>query len=143
MKEIDMLEVGQDWVNMDDFFDLITSLVTPATVKALCGPYLLEHNPNFCKDFWNYINGLGPITKGMPRLLFPRPYAIRDGLVRDLENWHSYAREHYDPSKVDVENDIDPFWGCKMMRERQEIFHRMDDFDNSAVAAGDLGAIIG
>ncbi|EOD52225.1 putative abc transporter cdr4 protein [Neofusicoccum parvum UCRNP2] len=149
---LERLDVGLDsWVEMPDFVDFMAMEITPATVTAMCGPVLLQLSPDFPRLFWEYNDWIPSFSKGLPRFLIPRAYAVRDKLLGTIKAWHQYATEQ--TSKLDTKPDgeaigeangeADAFWGSKFFRERQQTLLAVDDYDADAIASEDFGSIWG
>lgn len=153
------------WDDRDDLMRVIGDETTVAILNALCGPHLLELNPQFLQDFREFDRNLqtylqGKFTvpveagpgaggvahvllikiPGIPCFLAPRAYAARRRVLNAVRVWQQYAREHFDDSTIDVNGD-DPFWGSSFFRERQKVFLDMDGFDHAAITSLDFGAI--
>ncbi|KAB2569107.1 5-beta-cholestane-3-alpha,7-alpha-diol 12-alpha-hydroxylase [Lasiodiplodia theobromae] len=137
------LEVGDEWICMDNFLELFTLDFTNVALEAICGPVLLTLDPDFTRRFWEYSYGMASLSKQLPRLFAPRAYAVRDSLVESVRRWHEYARERFRPEDIAADGDADPYWGCRFFRRRQEVLLAVDDFDERAVAAEDFAAIWG
>ncbi|GME61257.1 nacht and ankyrin domain protein [Neofusicoccum parvum] len=149
---LERLDVGLDsWVEMPDFVEFMALEITPATVTAMCGPVLLQLSPDFPRLFWEYNDWIPSFSKGLPRFLIPRAYAVRDKLLGTIKAWHQYATEQ--TSKLDTKPDgeaigeangeADAFWGSKFFRERQQTLLAVDDYDADAIASEDFGSIWG
>ncbi|KAF2680556.1 cytochrome P450 [Lentithecium fluviatile CBS 122367] len=141
--QLDKLSIGHDWVTMPDLYDFVTREVMPPGLEAMCGPYLMSHNPDFCKVFWEYNAAIPTLAKRLPKMLNRTAYELRDSLLKDIKAWHAWARCNFDDSKVSEDGQYDPFWGSGFMRERQDMFMGIDDFDFDSIASEDLGAIFG
>lgn len=135
------LHVTDDWIEYPDLLSFFERDFALAVVEATCGPILEQQNTNLAEDLARYARYSPSLSKGLPRFLAPKAYAIRDKLFTNVKNWHNFAREHFHPSSVENDGDADPFWGSEFMRSRQKMFEGFSGFDENAAAASDLGFI--
>lgn len=145
VQRLDALPVGEDeWVEMDDLVDFLTKeLLLPANLDAMCSPAMLQVNPEFPRLFWEYNEWVAWFSKGIPRFLMRRGYAVRDQLLDCVKRWHQHAAEQTRRSGVVPEGEEDPFWGSKFFRERRQVLAKVDDYDDDALASEDLASIWG
>ncbi|KAB2572150.1 ZEB2-regulated ABC transporter 1 [Lasiodiplodia theobromae] len=145
VQRLDALPVGEDeWVEMDDLVDFLTKeLLLPANLDAMCSPAMLQVNPEFPRLFWEYNEWVAWFSKGIPRFLMRRGYAVRDQLLECVKRWHQHAAEQTRRSGVVPEGEEDPFWGSKFFRERRQVLAQVDDYDDDALASEDLASIWG
>lgn len=126
-----------------DFLELFTMELTRTSLRATCGPLLLELDPDFPRRFWIYNCGLSVFLRRIPRLFAREAYEARDSLVASVKLWHTAARLRFEPRYVDEAADVDPFWGCNFFRRRQESLGGIDNYDADAIASEDFAAIWG
>jgi len=141
IRNLQMLEIGDQWVEMDDLWGLFKSKITPAAIEAMCGSSILALTPKIADDLWAYDSAIPDLVKGLPRWWAPDAYAKRDDILKSIKKWHASAREHFDGSQKGDDEDWDPQFGSEFIRSRQKTFPRMDGMDDDAIAASDLGAI--
>ncbi|KAE8341152.1 hypothetical protein BDV24DRAFT_151346 [Aspergillus arachidicola] len=110
------IPVGGDWITWDNLLDLFLYDTTSSAIDSLCGRYLLRRHPELLK--------------------------VLDRALAALKDWHTWARENFDPASVDEHGD-DPYWGTRFFRDRQEMFRAMDGFDADAIASQDLAFLWG
>ena len=135
------LDVGDEWVEVPDLVNFFKEEFGAAATHAICGPILMRANPKFMRDLDEYDQCMPYLTKGFPRWMIPKSYAVRNKLLGDIKEWHSIAREQFMESSIDPDGDFDPFWGSEFIWTRQKLFASMDNFDYDAYAASDLGFI--
>lgn len=143
-KRLRSLDIGDDWVEMPDFMVFFSDNFASALIESICGPTLLHLNPYFARDFSKYDLAMPGLLKGLPRWMIPQAYLARDKLLSSIKQWHNFAREKFDKSLIDQDGDTDRYWGSAFIRERQGpdgIFTTVDNFDQDARAASDLGFI--
>lgn len=136
-------KIGTEWVELPDFADFIHKQVFRAATYSMCGPYLLSLNPSFVEDFAEYISYLPIYVKAVPRWTNRRAYAVRDRLLEAYKKWHKFAREHApleDRGKGAWEA-WEPYWGTRLMRERNLYATRSDGMTADSCAAEDLGIL--
>ncbi|KAE8330692.1 cytochrome P450 [Aspergillus sergii] len=130
------IPVGGDWITWDNLLDLFLYDTTSSAIDSLCGRYLLRRHPELLKVLWTLDDNLWKILWRFSRFLAPASYAARDRALAALKDWHTWARENFDPASVDEHGD-DPYWGTRFFRDRQERFRAMDGFDAGAIASQD------
>ena len=135
------LEIGCDWLHMEDLWGLFKSKVTLAAIEAMCGSSIISLVPSIAEDLWSYDAAIPDLVKSLPRWWVPRSYAKRDHILKCIKKWHAFGRAHFDEKQIGPDGDWDPCYGCHFIRSRQETFAKMDGMDSDAVAASDLGAI--
>lgn len=86
-----------------------------------------------------HVHGL---MKGLPRWCMPRISSLRDGLLRNVKQWHAIARLRFRESDVE-EDGYDPWWGSASMRERQKFLGAVENWNFYAVAFADFGFLWG
>ena len=126
---------------MPDLLTFFKKEFGSAATDAICGSILRQVNPNFMEGLDEYDQGMPSLTKGFPRWMIPKSYAVRDKLLDNIKQWHSIARTQFKTSSIDADGDFDPYWGFEFMRTRQDLFASIDNFDYDAYAASDLGFI--
>lgn len=126
---------------MPDLLAFCEKEFASTVVEATCGPILERINPDFTKDLALYERQTPSLSKGFPRWMVPRAYAVRDKLLTNIKRWHAMARETFGASSIDADGDADPYWGSEFMRSRQKMFESFSGFDADAAASSDLGFI--
>ena len=81
--------------------------------------------------------------KGLPRLLLPKAYALRDSLLLDVKEWQAIARAGFNEHELDEDGDSDPWWGSKSIRERQKFLGNVDNWDHDSVVSSDFELLWG
>lgn len=142
-QRLDNLPVREEWVEMDDLVSFLTTELLWANLDAMCSPTMLQVNPEFPRLFWEYNEWVAWFSKGIPRILMWRGYAVRDKLLDCVKAWHRHAAEQTRRSGVEQPGEEDPFWGSKFFRERRETLAAVDNYDDDALASEDLASIWG
>lgn len=140
-RRIHEVPVSNEWIEMPDFSRFIYDIVGVSIMEAVCGPSLLELNPAFANDFWNYDKNVPWLARALPHFIIPNAYRTQKRLLYQLKNWYAYARSHFSTSSIDEDGNGDPFWGSEMMRSRQEFLLQVDGQDDDSLASSDLGLI--
>ena len=143
-KRLGSLDIRDEWVEMPDFMVFFCDNFGSALIESICGPALLRLNPDFARDFSKYDLAMPGLLKGLPKWMIPQAYRARDKLLSSIKQWHGSARGQFEVSLIDQDGDTDPYWGSAFIRERQGadgIFTTVDNFDQDARAASDLGFI--
>ena len=139
-RDVASLQVGPEWTDQSDLYSFIQYLIIGPAIEAMCGPRLLERNPTFAQDFWQFDIDMLYFFKGWPRLLAPRAWRNRTRILNNLKDWHAHAKEHFTENCVESDGH-DPFYGSPLMRRRAEYLAQMDGLDADALASQDLGLI--
>ncbi|KAF2811372.1 cytochrome P450 [Mytilinidion resinicola] len=134
-------ELYGGWVEKADLFKLLRGVVGTSIMEALAGPALLELNPGFVEDFWEFDKSVPWFGHGIPAFLMPRAVRRRERLKGMLKRWYGYARERFEEGMVGEDGDGDPAWGSELMRRRQERLREVAGQDEDSMAASDLGLV--
>ncbi|KAF2837384.1 cytochrome P450 [Patellaria atrata CBS 101060] len=140
-RKIEHLQVSKEWTVIPDLSRFMYDIVGVSIIESICGPSLMSINPAFADDFWTYDKNVPWLSRGIPSFVIPNAYRVRDRLIDQLKNWHSFAKSHFTESDIEDDGDSDRFWGSEMMRSRQKTLRRVDDQDNDSIASSDLGLI--
>ncbi|KAF4637495.1 hypothetical protein G7Y89_g600 [Cudoniella acicularis] len=140
-RRLENIEVTDEWIEMPDLMTFFDSEFASPLIEATCGPLLEQINPSLMRDLITYGRAVPYLSKGLPRWLVPKAYAIRDKLLANIKEWHSIARQSFDAACVDQHGDSDPYWGSEFIRSRQALFESFHGFDGDAAAASDLGLV--
>lgn len=141
-EELSTLDVGYDeWTDIPDFNSLVQVTVFTASTKALFGPHLFELSPNIAAEFWEF-DSHPNLFKSIPRLFIPKAFRARDKILASIKTWHKFANENCDLNDETQQNvEWEPFFGSKLIRDRQRNFGGIDGYDADALAATDLGLL--
>lgn len=131
------LNISDEWTEGEDWPKFIHHTTGKAIILAIFGPKLLELNPSFMGELFEFDRVLPWLAKGVPRFVMPRAYEVRKGLQDSFKTWYMYARTHFEECHVDADGDGDPFWGSNWMRHRQTTLAHIQDDDT--LASSDLG----
>lgn len=135
-------QIGSEWVDHPDLYRFLQDTVFRAAVEAMCGQHLLAQSPTFVDDFWEFVDSVPTLIKGLPRWLSPRPYRVRGRLLDAIKRWHNLAHAKSDSSKIGADDpEWDPYFGSKLIRARQEYSRNMPFLNVDALAAEDLGLL--
>ncbi|KAL8925503.1 MAG: hypothetical protein Q9208_003394 [Pyrenodesmia sp. 3 TL-2023] len=140
IKEIATLDLGQHWTEREDLYTFVQKLLIGPAVEAMCGPILLDQNPDFGDNFWQIDHDIYYFFKAYPKWLALGAYRNRSKLLNDVKRWHILAREQFESSKIELDGH-DPFYGSPLMRTRQQYLANVDGLDADAIASQDLGLL--
>lgn len=140
---IERLNISDDWVEFDDLGDFLQDIASESIIEALVGPSFLELNPSFNSELWAFDADVPWLARGFPSFFRPGVHRRVARLKGQIKQWYSHARQHFDKADVDRNDNTDPFWGSKLMRDRQEKIGGVDKFDDDCLASTDLGLIWG
>ena len=135
-------QIGPEWVDHPDLYRFLQDKVFRAAVEAMCGRHLLSQSATFVDDFWEFVDSVPTLIKGLPRWLSPRPYRVRGRLLESIKRWHNLAHEKSDSSKIGADDpEWDSYFGSKLIRARQEYSRNMPWMNADVLAAEDLGLL--
>ena len=133
-------DIGCEWIMFPDFSDFVQKELFRAAVFSMCGPNMLSLNPDFIDDFCDYSSYLPVYARAVPRCLHLKAYSARDKLLQVLKRWHRFAREH--SGFADDGNVMwEPYWGARLMKERDLYASEMEGMTVDSRASEDLGLL--
>ena len=136
--------VTSEWRHMPDLFSFIRDELFKASIRAMCGEYILSLNHKICDDFWEFDKGMPSLAKRFPRWLAPSAYAARDKCLENLKNWHRFIQQHLEDESTPAEStDWNQYYGTEFMKSRQKMWSKMEKMSPEAAASEDLGVIWG
>ncbi len=142
-RRLQALGIGDKWMESSDIMDFWMPPLTSSLNEAVAGPLLECVNPNFTRDFLNFLPFAHGLMKGLPNWCLPKASSLRASLNRDVRQWQAIARSRFRESDVDLDGDADPWWGSACVRERQKILLGVDNWDHDTAAASDFGLLWG
>ncbi|RYO97476.1 hypothetical protein DL763_002744 [Monosporascus cannonballus] len=131
---------SSEWVELPDLYEFWKDVVFVAALNALYGPYLVELNSQFIKDFWSYNAAIPRLMMGFPRWLTPGAYAARDRVLYSIKKWHRFALERSDITNTAPEWDEE--WGSAYLKVRYKFRSPIEHMDADAHAADDLALLV-
>ena len=138
---ITSLQISDDWTNFPDLMEFYQIFLGTPVVKTVFGSTLLSENPDFVQDLWDFDRVVMSLAKRLPILFTPRAYWLRRKSLRHIKKWHNYARTHSAGYESVGDQDRDPYWGCKMMKDRYATLCDTKNQDHDSVASTDLAFI--
>lgn len=133
-------EIGADWTAFPDLTSFVQEQVFEAAIRSSFGTYIFSLNPTLAEDFWDFNRCVGALFMGLPQWLNPTAHRAREKMLRNLERWQKYTREHCDIASLgDVE--WEPYYGSKFSRERQNFLTKRGIIDETARAAENFAFI--
>ncbi|KAK6948149.1 hypothetical protein Daesc_009913 [Daldinia eschscholtzii] len=143
-RDLEALDIRSEWVEYPDLYRFLQLTVTHASIETVFGAKLLELNPTFVEDFWEFERNAPNFLRAMPRWLIPRAYRVREKLIKSFIKLHAYANSHFDCSKTGPgEPEWEQNFGSKLIRARQDSMLKMELMDAEARACEDLGLMFG
>ena len=136
----DRTDLGDEWMLLPDLFLLVQEEFLTASLKAMCGDYLLSSCPSFVQDYWKFNTALYTLAKGYPRWMKPQAYHDRNQCLELLKKWHKLIRPYF--NDINLEHaDWNPYYGTEYMKFRHMAWSKMDAMGPDSAAAEDLGLI--
>ena len=138
---ISSLQISDDWANFPDLMKFYQLFLGTAVIKTMFGSTLLSQNPDFIQDLWDFDGVVMSLAKRLPIICAPRTYWLRRKLLQYIKRWHTYARTHSAGYERVGDQDGDPYWGCKMIRDRYVTLRDAENQDHDSIASTDLAFI--
>ena len=135
---ISSLQISDHWTEFPDLLKFYKHFLGTAVIKTVFGSTILSLNPDFVQVLWDYDEVILSLSNPIPILSAPKAYWLRRKLLQYIKRWHAYARAHSTGYESHGNQDGDPYWGCKMMRDRYVTLCDTEDQDHDSVAATDL-----
>ncbi|KAI0117412.1 cytochrome P450 [Daldinia grandis] len=143
-RDLEAIDIGGEWVEYPDLYRFLQLTVARASIETVYGTKLLELNPTFVEDFWEFEINAPNFLRAMPRWMIPGAYHAREKLIKSFVKSHSYANTHFDCSKIGPEEvEWEPNFGSRLIRARQDSMLKMELMDAEARACEDLGLMFG
>jgi len=143
-RDLTALDVGDEWVEYPDLYRFLQLTVTHSSIETVFGTKLLELNPTFVEDFWEFEINAPNLLHAKPRWLIPGAFRARDKLLKSIMKWHAYANSQFDCSRIGPEEpEWEPNFGSRLIRARQDGLLKMEPMDAEARASEDLGLMFG
>jgi hypothetical protein len=142
-RNLDALEIGEDWFEIPDLLGFLQKEVTKSTIEAIMGSEILRLNPNLVADFWEFDYHVPNFIRGLPRWLVPGAFSVRERLLASIKKWHSFALQNSDCSKINPgDPEWDPYLGTKLVKSR--LYHAINNKHTNADsrASEDVGLIL-
>ncbi|KAF2866130.1 cytochrome P450 [Massariosphaeria phaeospora] len=145
-KQLTELDIGTQWLEMDDLMEFFQQQMTAANMEAMYGPTLRAHMPTLCDDFWLFNRHIGPFCKQFPKWTIPWtiPAACkaRSNILQAIKHWQSHMRDRADSHATsDLGSPDCAYWGPEQVRKWQDKLRAMDGFDDDAIASLYFGII--
>lgn len=137
-----LLNIKDEWTEFPDIMEFWMPILTATMNETLAGPILECVNPNFTQDLLRYFQYTRHMMVGTPRWCIPKVYRLREKLIQDVKQWQAIARSRFHETDIN-EDGADPWWGSALIRERQNILKKVDNWDYDAIASSDLGVLWG
>ena len=133
--------ISDDWTYFPDLMEFYEVFLGTAVIKTIFGSTLLSLNPDFVRDLWNIDGAVITLAKRLPIVFAPRTYWLRRKLLLQIKRWHTYARARSAEHQNAEDKDSDPYWGCKMIRDRYKTLRATQSQDDDSMASTDLAFI--
>lgn len=132
--------IDENWTELPDFFSFFRDMISNAAITAMCGPSLLELNPNLIQDLWEFDRYLPYLFKGYPSWLAPNAWKSRKRCLESLKTWQTFAKNNFNDSCIEADGH-DRYFGAPLMRARQQYFSQMPMLNDDDVASQNIGLI--
>ncbi|KAI5857357.1 cytochrome P450 [Durotheca rogersii] len=143
-RSVELLEIGEDWVDYPDLYGLMQVTLARANIEAMMGSKFLELNPKLMEHFWEAKKNAPLYFQGWPRWLIPKAFRERDRVLEYVEKWHTYAFANGDWTNTgENDPDWDPIFGSKYVKIRLQYMLKMKPLDAHIRAKEDWGLMFG
>ena len=115
-----------------------------ASTYTVLGKRVLEVYPELIEDFWDFDRAMLPLFFGLPKLVIPEDFKIRDKVLSGMQRWQEVAWEECKGQPLDPDDDVswEPIYGSRVIRARQRSY-MYKGLTMQSKAASDLGMIFG
>ena len=115
-----------------------------ASTTMFMGSRLLEMFPDLREAFFDFDRHMLTMFFGVPKLLSPTSYKVRERALGGLIKWQQQMQEECDGEPADPDGDIDwePVYGCRANRARQR-YYASRGLNLKTRAGMDLGFLFG
>jgi hypothetical protein len=133
-------EIGDEWVDIPDFYRFFQAYILEAAVRSMYGDYILSLSPTFSEDFADYDKRMHSLMYKLPQYMDSKVYAARDKMIQNIKRWHRFSHQHYDVSDGKPERDEyewEPYFGSKFGRVRRATFLKTPLMNDETARAGE------
>ena len=123
---IGALPITNEWVEMDDLFSFLRTLISYSALEAMCGVSFLNTFPDFFDNFWRFDGRMPALLNGWPRWIMPKAWQARDRCLSVMKQWRQLSNE---------EN----FDGSEFYWRKWSYYSKMQGISKDGVASSDLG----
>ena len=135
------LIITEEWTTFPDLREFFEDNLGAVVLESIFGPALLSQNPGFVRDLWSFDRVVMSLAKRLPVFCIPAAYRSQTKLLQSIKKWHAFARTHSNGVETSRDEDSDPLWGSKMIRDRFKMLLDVENQDYDSVASTDLGFI--
>jgi hypothetical protein len=94
-----------------DLCEYVKSTWTRASTIALFGTHVYKIWPDVEGWIWRFDKHVKTVVTGVPRILAPKAYAVRDEALKMCELWESDAEQAHADCRFGKDPQWDPYWG--------------------------------
>ncbi|KAI0468869.1 cytochrome P450 [Xylaria cf. heliscus] len=105
-----------EWTSVS-LFDFLKTDMAESAIASIFGTQILSLNPEMIKAYWEFDEVAGALVFGLPRLIKPRPWRVRERLHNMVHRHVQSAWLHFNWDGPEAELDWDPHWGSRFSRE--------------------------
>jgi len=139
---LEACEIGQDWKHYDDLAAFFEDVLGRAVLESVFGPLLLQTNPTFVRDLFEYDKTVMDLARRVPWFLKPLPYRLRGVLVESVKRWHAAASSSSSSSAPEPDSSTAwAGWGSSMLQARYEKLMQCDGQDADSVASANFALL--
>jgi len=139
---LEACEIGQDWKHYDDLAAFFEDVLGRAVLESVFGPLLLQTNPTFVRDLFEYDKTVMDLARRVPWFLKPLPYRLRGVLVESVKRWHAAASSSSSSSVPEPDSSTAwAGWGSSMLQARYEKLMQCDSQDADSVASANFALL--
>ncbi|KAI1267558.1 putative cytochrome P450 [Xylariaceae sp. FL1019] len=121
-------------------FHFLKNDMAASAIESLFGSTILELNQDLLTAYWDFDRVAGALVWGLPRLLRPHPWRIRERLHGMTARHLKFAWANFDWSGPQAECDWEPHFGSRFSRETAKWFR--DSGFSDRTASGHTAAML-
>lgn len=130
--------IGDEWVRVPNLCTFVQEHVAESGIGMFFGPYMISLNPGIVQDFWKWDGYVRVLFMGLPRWLIPEAHKLRDRMVQHIKRWQAHALQNFQGAVEPGGDEWEPFYGSKLVRQRQALHADRGITDETARAAENL-----
>lgn len=131
--------LGDSWKDEPDLCEFFQRHLGSSLIKSLFGDNLLEDNPEFMQDLWEYDRNAMKLAQRVPWFFLRNTSRARDRLKAAVCRWQEKSTSNdLKIHDFDDKSRGDAMWGTKMVRDRYYMLIKAAGQDEDSVASTNL-----
>jgi hypothetical protein len=103
-------------------YQFLEQQMARCAITSFYGSYILEQFPDLIDAMWKFDSNISALVFGVPRFLYSKPYAARDGFHEIGDKFLNAAWSKFDWNSRDMNADWEPIFGTRFSRMHSKFF---------------------